>query len=194
LDEPTNHLDIPSAERLEEALRQFSAPAGGFGQNRSPEGTLIIISHDRMLLDNLCDQLLILDGRGGIRHFLGTYSEYLETEGAQDLVKDDTQPVSKSAVRKDKQQPKAGENKRNQKKVATGKTGKKNRYAHMSQAKLEQSIEQAEARLAELDALLADPETYRDHKRFNALHEEREQVQAELTPMEEEWLRRAEQA
>ncbi|GAB4108355.1 MAG: ABC-F family ATP-binding cassette domain-containing protein [Phycisphaeraceae bacterium] len=194
LDEPTNHLDIPSAERLEEALRLFSAPAGGFGQNRSPEGTLIIISHDRMLLDNLCDQLLILDGRGGIRHFLGTYSEYLETEGAQALVKDDAQPVSGRAIRPDKRQPKAGENKRNQKKGNTGKTGKKSRYSHMSQAKLEQAIEQAEARLAELDALLADPETYRDHKRFNALHEEREQVQAELKPMEEEWLRRAEQA
>ena len=68
LDEPTNHLDIPSAERLEEALRRFCEPAARYGQNRNPEGTLLIISHDRMLLDNLASQLLIFDGLGLAGH------------------------------------------------------------------------------------------------------------------------------
>ena len=43
------------------------------------------------------------------------------------------------------------------------------------------------------DALLADPEVYKDHKRFSELHDEREKVQAELTPLEEEWARRADE-
>src|SRR5690606_1350584 len=58
LDEPTNHLDIPSAERLEQAL---AAAEGGF------DGTMLLISHDRALLQSTCEKLIVLsaDGRGG---------------------------------------------------------------------------------------------------------------------------------
>ena len=45
LDEPTNHLDIPSCEALEEALKDFP-------------GTVIMVSHDRYLLNNCVDQIL----------------------------------------------------------------------------------------------------------------------------------------
>src|SRR5207244_1209246 len=61
LDEPTNHLDIPSAERLEEALSMED------GYN----GTLILISHDRALIDATCDHLIVLDGQGGAEVVLG---------------------------------------------------------------------------------------------------------------------------
>ncbi len=52
LDEPTNDLDIPALEVLEESL-------SGFG------GALVIVSHDRDLLDRICTEVLGLDGRGG---------------------------------------------------------------------------------------------------------------------------------
>jgi ATP-binding cassette, subfamily F, member 3 len=195
LDEPTNHLDIPSTERLEEALRRFCEPAAGYGQNKSPEGTLLIISHDRMLLDNLARQLLIFDGEGGVKHFLGTYSEYIQTQGAEVVVKDDD---SREAVKKTKikdAKPQAAEARKSGKKTKAGKPPRrKSRYSHMSQEKLEASIEQTEAKLAELDAHLVDPEVYQDHKRFSELQDEREKVQSTLTPMEEEWTRRAEEA
>ena len=195
LDEPTNHLDIPSAERLEEALRRFSEPATGFGQNRSPEGTLIIISHDRMLLDNLADQLLILDGQGRVKHFLGTYSEYLETQDATIVVKDDSDAVSQKNEKSNRAKPQAAKSRKKTTQSTSGRGGrKKSRFSHMSQSKLESAIEQTEAKLAELDALLADPEIYKDHKHFNELHEQREKVQAELNPLEEEWTRRAEES
>ncbi|MBX3356232.1 MAG: ABC-F family ATP-binding cassette domain-containing protein [Phycisphaeraceae bacterium] len=58
LDEPTNHLDIPATERLEAALATDPAD-GGFS------GTILLVSHDRALLANVCDRLLVLDGRGG---------------------------------------------------------------------------------------------------------------------------------
>ncbi|MEZ6193930.1 MAG: ATP-binding cassette domain-containing protein, partial [Phycisphaerales bacterium] len=196
LDEPTNHLDIPSAERLEEALRRFCASGTGYGQNKPPEGTLMIISHDRMLLDNLATQLLVFDGQGGVRHFLGTYSEYIETQDAQAVVKDDAEQV-KTKVKETKSssaKPQAAAKKNVEKKDKGGnKPKQKSRFSHMNQAKLEQSIEKAETKLAELDALLADPEVYKDHKRFSELHDEREKVQAELTPLEEEWARRADE-
>jgi len=64
LDEPTNNLDIPAAEVLEAALEQFS-------------GTVIVVSHDRYLLDRLADR--IIEVRDGELHvFEGGYSYYIE--------------------------------------------------------------------------------------------------------------------
>ena len=64
LDEPTNHLDIPTRETVEQALQQF-------------EGTLLIISHDRYLLDAVAKRIVVLDN-GGIEEFHGNYSYYKE--------------------------------------------------------------------------------------------------------------------
>jgi ATP-binding cassette subfamily F protein uup len=52
LDEPTNDLDIPALEVLEESLAEFA-------------GALVVVSHDRDLLDRLCTEVVGLDGRGG---------------------------------------------------------------------------------------------------------------------------------
>src|SRR5262249_51962615 len=52
LDEPTNDLDIPALEVLEESLEEFP-------------GALVLVSHDRELIDRLCTDLIGLDGRGG---------------------------------------------------------------------------------------------------------------------------------
>jgi ATPase subunit of ABC transporter with duplicated ATPase domains len=62
LDEPTNHLDIATRERMEDALAAY-------------EGTLLVVSHDRYLLDRLVDRLVIL-GAGPPRRFLGRYAEW----------------------------------------------------------------------------------------------------------------------
>ena len=50
LDEPTNHLDLPSREQLEETLESF-------------KGTLIIVSHDRYLINKLCNRLLVIENQ-----------------------------------------------------------------------------------------------------------------------------------
>ncbi|MCE9532674.1 MAG: ABC-F family ATP-binding cassette domain-containing protein, partial [Planctomycetes bacterium] len=52
LDEPTNDLDIPALEVLEDSLEEFP-------------GALVIVSHDRELLDRLCKEVIGLDGKGG---------------------------------------------------------------------------------------------------------------------------------
>jgi ATP-binding cassette subfamily F protein 3 len=63
LDEPTNHLDIESMEVLEGAVESF-------------DGTTIVISHDRYLLDRLCDRLLeVRDGE--VRSFDGGYDDWV---------------------------------------------------------------------------------------------------------------------
>jgi ATP-binding cassette subfamily F protein uup len=56
LDEPTNDLDIPTLEILEESLLEFP-------------GALVLVTHDRYLLDRVSTQILALDGRGGAEYF-----------------------------------------------------------------------------------------------------------------------------
>jgi ABC transport system ATP-binding/permease protein len=56
LDEPTNDLDIASLEVLEDSLAEFP-------------GALILVTHDRYLLDRICTEILGLDGRGGASSF-----------------------------------------------------------------------------------------------------------------------------
>jgi ATP-binding cassette subfamily F protein uup len=63
LDEPTNDLDIDTLNVLEEFLTNYS-------------GILMMVSHDRYLLDKLTDQLFILEGNGHVRIYNGNYSSY----------------------------------------------------------------------------------------------------------------------
>ena len=63
LDEPTNDLDIDTLNVLEEFLTNYT-------------GVLMIVSHDRYLLDRLTDQLFIMEGEGHVKIFNGNYSSY----------------------------------------------------------------------------------------------------------------------
>jgi ATP-binding cassette subfamily F protein uup len=63
LDEPTNDLDIDTLNVLEEFLINYT-------------GVLMLVSHDRYLLDKLTDQLFIMEGNGSVRIFNGNYSSY----------------------------------------------------------------------------------------------------------------------
>jgi ATP-binding cassette subfamily F protein 3 len=70
LDEPTNHLDIPSQEMLQNILAEF-------------DGTIILVSHDRYLIDALATQVWEIDKRQKVlRVFDGTYSEYHASRAA----------------------------------------------------------------------------------------------------------------
>jgi ATP-binding cassette subfamily F protein uup len=66
LDEPTNDLDIPTLEVLEESLSEF-------------EGGLVIVTHDRFMLDRLSTVILALDGEGGVT----TFADYAQWEAAR---------------------------------------------------------------------------------------------------------------
>ena len=63
LDEPTNDLDIDTIELLEDFLSDFP-------------GCVLAVSHDRAFLDGLADSLLVLDGLGGAREYVGRYADY----------------------------------------------------------------------------------------------------------------------
>ncbi|HAI13646.1 MAG TPA: hypothetical protein DCM28_18215 [Phycisphaerales bacterium] len=197
LDEPTNHLDVLSAERLEEAARLFTAEPTGWGDQARGGGTLILISHDRWLLDALVNQLLILDGHGGVKHFWGNYSQYIEAQNSKqqeaDARKAQEQERQAAAVKAQEQaQKKKQESKPKSKPKAKNKPKRGGALTKMSQAKLENRIMEIETELADLDTKLADPDTYKDHKRFTELQDKHEKLSKELGPLEEEWAERGE--
>lgn len=69
LDEPTNHLDVFSREALEDSLLQFP-------------GTILLISHDRYLLEQVCDQMLVFE-KQHIQRVAGKLTEYLSRPASQ---------------------------------------------------------------------------------------------------------------
>jgi len=71
LDEPTNDLDLDTIRLLENYLLDFP-------------GCMMIVSHDRAMLDRLTDYLFIFDGNGGIRGFTGNYEEYRDARAEED--------------------------------------------------------------------------------------------------------------
>ena len=166
LDEPSNHLDIPSSERLEEALRQY-------------DGTLLLITHDRMLLQDTVDELLIFEPGKPVKHFLGTYCDWL-----------DEQDKAEQARLQALQQPKPKPAKKPSKKADNDPP--RNPLVKVSDKDLEKRIITAETELAELDQRLADPQLYKDKDAFREVHDARQKLAGELEPLEAEWMRRAE--
>src|SRR5947209_19474377 len=81
LDEPTNDLDIDTLNVLEEFLTNYT-------------GVIMLVSHDRYLLDRLTDQLFIMEGDGAVRIFNGNYSAYrYELEQEKQRAKNAQPPV-----------------------------------------------------------------------------------------------------
>ena len=159
LDEPTNHLDIPSAERLEEAL----SVKGGF------DGTLLLVTHDRALLEATCTQLLVFDGTGGVEAYPGRYSQWAERSAARSRPPRPPADREKAAPRARPQAPRP-----------------------VSLADLEARIEALEQSIATIDESLLDPDVYTDAQRCKLLQAQRGELAAELEPLEREWSRRAE--
>ncbi|SFI34543.1 ABC transporter [Paenibacillus sp. UNC496MF] len=92
LDEPTNHLDLASRERLEDTLGTYA-------------GTLIIVSHDRYLIEKLCGKLLVIED-GAVRRRESGYRAYAERRTDRDA---DARPqaVGERGSREDEQARKA---------------------------------------------------------------------------------------
>ncbi|HET9096508.1 MAG TPA: ATP-binding cassette domain-containing protein, partial [Candidatus Baltobacteraceae bacterium] len=142
LDEPTNDLDIDSREALEAVLSEY-------------EGTIVVVSHDRYLLNRLCDRVLWIEG-GHWGVLEGGYEAYEATER-------DRERAALERAQRD------GEPKQKSSKL----TPLKQRSRLETQVtRIEREIAKMDARRAEIDALFADPATYEDRDRVKALQEE----------------------
>ncbi len=179
LDEPTNHLDLPSREALEEALEDYT-------------GTIVLVSHDRYLLDKLCDRILWLapsrgfaltsrdDTSNGPEHrlFWGNYTDMVET------------------VRKERAQRAAERKKRERKAAATSlppapKKKAKRRFPG-SISELERTIEEVTQQVLDIEVELGNAETYEDPERVRKLTAQYQEQKQHLDDLEHEWLERQE--
>ena len=170
LDEPSNHLDIPSAERLEQALLQY-------GDDGGQGGALLLVSHDRALLEATCTQLIVFEEDRQPRLFRGRYSDYLAQQEAK----------TREGTRQSKKKPKSEKKGRRQKPAA-----KKDPFAKLTTEVLENRIEELSEGIGAIDVQLSDPDAWSDQTRSSRLQEERQKLQDELEPLEFEWSRRAE--
>ena len=189
---------------LENALDDYTQPLKGWGESTVGGGTLILVTHDRMLLDRLADRLYVFDGHGNVRHFYGNYSEYLEdlankekpgqadTAAGQVLDKTSEKTPGKTDAATTPGTSKPPKSKADKAARASAKPKVSNRYKILSQRKLETQLKETEKRVAEITQLLEEPETYKDRDRVQKLQIEQVSLGADLESLEDEWLRRAE--
>jgi ATP-binding cassette subfamily F protein 3 len=157
LDEPTNHLDIPSQEILQEVLDEF-------------EGTILLVSHDRYLIDALSTQIWDIDEEKGILHtYKGSYSQYRQQQEAE-RVREREAEGSKTQVREIPMKPK----------ISAEERRKQNRVKE-----IEALIELKEADLATLAHRLENPPA--EPAKVHKLGTEYVQIQKDLEALMDEW-------
>jgi ABC transport system ATP-binding/permease protein len=163
LDEPTNDLDVDTLAHLEDLLDGWP-------------GTLVVVSHDRYLVERVCDTVVALLGDGRITHLPGGIDEYLRRRAAAgDAVAAVAAPAPATpAVR------------------SSGLSAAEQRAARKEAARLERRMETLSAREEKLHAQLAEAAT--DPSRLLALDAELRGVVAEREQVELDWLAAAELA
>ena len=182
LDEPTNHLDMASKDVLKEAIKAF-------------DGTAIIVSHDREFLDGLVTKVYEFGG-GKVREYLGGIYDWIEKDRGEKREERIPQPQKNSST-STSQTSNPTNNTSKQSYAERKEQQKRLNKAEKAVKESEQKIEKMEARLAELDALLCDPQNASDMtlvteytttkqsldaetERFFELSEQLEEVKAQM--------------
>ena len=175
LDEPTNHLDVESREALEEALGAFT-------------GSLLLVSHDRALLDAVGTRTVAFED-GGLRSYVGGWPEYLrmrEERRAAAKPASSGKPVSATKPASSGKPASAAKQRSSATPRSAGKdrsSARKSSSNGGGQRRIEQEIEAAEAALKALEDELADPAAWSGpdaSARSAARHEKAKQKVEEL--------------
>lgn len=157
LDEPSNDLDIDTLNVLEEFLDNY-------------QGVLILVSHDRYLLDKLTDQLFIFEGGGSIRIYNGNYADFK-------LEQEELQKLEKEKQKKNIQEKGKTEVKEEKKKLSYKE--------QLEYNKLETEIEELEK---EIKVKTEELNHLTDHVRLSVLAEEIKTKQEQIDQKSERWL------
>lgn len=165
LDEPTNHLDIHSREALENALASYG-------------GTLLIVSHDRYLINKLADRIVWL-GKTGTVNIDGNYDRYIELKEAK--------AQSEQAV-----QVKAAEGKKNDYKERKERESTLRKLSGALK-RCEQAIDEVGLKKAELAQQMSQPEIATDYEKTSALAQEIEALKEKEEALTAEWMELSEQ-
>jgi ABC transport system ATP-binding/permease protein len=157
LDEPTNDLDIPSLEILEKTLLDFP-------------GAIILVTHDRYLLDRIANQIICMDGKGRLTNYADIHQWLKDYQ----KIKKENKPA------KDKQKTKN----------RPANQGKRKKLSFKEQFELdhiEENIQKAEEELNHIREKIQDPKVMAQPKEMNALCEQLNQRQADVDNMYARW-------
>ncbi|WP_293943409.1 MULTISPECIES: ABC-F family ATP-binding cassette domain-containing protein [unclassified Sphingobacterium] len=157
LDEPSNDLDIDTLNVLEEFLDNY-------------RGVLILVSHDRYLLDKLTDQLFIFEGTGKIRIYNGNYADFK-------IEQDELQKLEKEKQKKNIQETAKPQAKEEKKKLSYKE--------QLEYNKLETEIENLEI---QLKAKSRELNQLTDHIKLLVVAEEIKALQEQIDKKSERWL------
>jgi ATP-binding cassette subfamily F protein 3 len=181
MDEPTNHLDISSCEVLEHALETY-------------QGTLVLITHDRRLMNRVCTGILeILPGK--TEHFLGNYDDFLYKKRLMENRPNDVdeQPTERpdAARQPEETQPLESREARKERKrkEAQARRELSRRKAPLVDRiqQIERELEAKQLRKQKIEELMADPATYNNKELMLPLLEEDPALAREIRRLEERW-------
>jgi ATPase subunit of ABC transporter with duplicated ATPase domains len=166
LDEPTNDLDIPSREGLEEVLAAYG-------------GAMVVVSHDRYLLQRIAEKVLWI--RGGVATLIdGGYERFEELQrpgGAE------PKPAPKTVAKQPDPPPRE-----------RSERGKRDREREAAAAAAEREVARLDEERARLEAEFADPGIYDDRDRVARLESELADVRVAADAAFERWERLSEVA
>ena len=165
LDEPTNDLDIPTLDVLESSLETFP-------------GALVLVTHDRYLLDRVSTELLALDGRGNAN----SYAELAQWENARAAAEEAEALASAAAKRSDA--------KTQATRQSVPATQTKVRLSWKEQRELEameETIHAAEARVEKLQGRVVDPSVMIDHVKLHDAYDQLATAQQEVERLYARW-------
>jgi len=167
LDEPTNDLDIETLELLEELLEEYT-------------GTVFLVSHDRTFLDNVVTQVIVAEGQGQWREYVGGYSDWERVKAIEPKVATPAPAAPKAAPAPVAEAP-----------AATAASAKKVKLSYKEQRELEELpklIASLEDEQALITAQLNAPDFYKtnpaDARRINARYSE---IDEQLMEALERW-------
>ncbi|MBE7177043.1 MAG: ABC-F family ATP-binding cassette domain-containing protein [Mucilaginibacter polytrichastri] len=164
LDEPTNHLDIPSVNILIQALQQY-------------EGTFIVVSHDRYLLDNVANKIWYIEDQK-IKEYPGTYAEYEEWKSKNEVKSPKAGGQKTEAKAEKKPEPVSPP------KIQDGDQLKK---LNKQIQQLEGEIASTEKTVNEAEKSLADQNLYSDAQKLKSATENYEQNKRMLEKLRRQW-------
>ena len=164
LDEPTNDLDIPTLDILEESLLEF-------------QGSLVLVTHDRYMLDRVSNVVVGLDGLGGV----GLFADYSQWERWLE----ERERTERSAA------PKSGEKSLKRAEGERDRQGSGRKKLSYLEAReyetIEQQVADAEEVLQTKRTQLEDPAIISDSQRLIAAHDEMEEAQEKVDTLYARW-------
>ena len=164
LDEPTNDLDIDTLELLEELLEEY-------------KGTVFLVSHDRTFLDNVVTQVIVAEGEGHWREYIGGYTDW-ERVRATAAQSSSAKSSAKTSAKADAQE-------------ASAPPAKQKKLSYKEQREMEELpvlIAKLEAEQKAISQQLADPDLYKQKpQEVQRLNQRFAEIDEQLMGALEKW-------